>query len=103
MADIVDAGEKIRIKVRLKMRIKKGSSVHVQLVLIRINHLAVRVLIHGFCHLIKRMGRNGVIVIGQNDKVAGSHLKSRVGVPGDSQIFAQNLVADPRILLGVFL
>ena len=34
MADIVYTGQKVRIEIRLKMRIKKSAAVHIQLILI---------------------------------------------------------------------
>ena len=36
MADIIDTGKKIRVKIRLEMRIKQRLSVHIQLILIGI-------------------------------------------------------------------
>ena len=39
MADVVGAGEKVRIKIRLEMRLKESSSLHVQLGLVRIDHV----------------------------------------------------------------
>ena len=40
MADIVYAAQEVRIEIRLEMGVKEGPAVHVQLVFVRIKHLA---------------------------------------------------------------
>ena len=63
MTDIVNAGQQIRVKIWLEMRIKQSLPIHIQLVLIGINHIAVRLLIDRFHHLVKGIGRQSIIVV----------------------------------------
>ena len=103
MADIIDTGEKIRVKIRLKMRVKQRLSVHIQLILIRIKDFTVRMLVDCLYYLIKGVLRKGIVVICQDHKIAGSHFKSHIGIAGNAPVSAQHRIAYSGILLGVAL
>ena len=80
MADIIYAGQKIWIKVRLKVRIEKCLSVHIQLIFIRINHIIERILIHGLDAFKQSVRRQSIIVISQHQKIPLSHVHGRIGI-----------------------
>ena len=103
MADIVDARQKIRIEIRLKMRIKQFISIHIQLILIGIEDITCSVLVQFFRTLEERIRCQTVIMVRKDNKIALRHLESRVGIAGNSEIFAQDLIPDPGILLRIFL
>ena len=103
MADIVDARQKIRIKIRLEMRVKQFISIHVKLVLIGIEDIAVFILIQFFRALKERIRCQTVIMIRKNNEITFCHLKGGIRISGDTAVFPQYLIADPRVFLRVFL
>lgn len=68
MADIVDARQKIRIEIRLEMRVKQFISIHVKLVLIGIEDIAVFILIQFFRALKERVRCQTVIMTARTMK-----------------------------------
>ena len=103
MADIINAGKEIRVKIRLKMRIKQRLSIHIQLILIGIEDVAVPMLVECLHHLVKSVLRQRIIMVSQEHKITGSHFQSRVCVAGNAPVASQNHIAHPGILLGVAL
>ena len=103
MADIVDARQKIRIKIRLEMRVKQFISIHVKLVLIGIEDIAVFILSQFFRALKERIRCQTVIMIRKNNEITFCHLKGGIRISGDTAVFPQYLIADPRVFLRVFL
>ena len=103
VANIVYACQKIRIKVRFEMRIKQSSSVHIQLVLIGVDHICLRIFIDGFRALKESVRSHSVIVIRKNNEITGCHIHGCVGVSCDTEVFSQHFIADPGIRLCIFL
>ena len=95
MADIIHAGQKIRVEIRLEMRVEQRLPVHVQLVLVRIDHLCARPLVNRLHHLVQRMRRQRVVVVRKHQKIPPRHIHGRVGISRDPLIFPQNLVTNP--------
>ena len=83
------------------MRIEQRAAVHIQLILIGIDHVAVRVFVDGLCHLIERMLWDGVVMVGQNDEISLRHPEGRVGVAGNAQVISQLRHMEAAVLLGV--
>ena len=103
MADIIHAGKQVRVKVRLEMRVKQSLSVHVQLVLIRVYDLAARMFMNGFYHLIKSMGRKGIVMVGQNHEITPGHIQGSIGIACNPPVTSQNLITDALIPVSVSL
>ena len=101
MADIVHTRQQIRIKIRLEMRFKQFPAVNIQLILIRIDHVDLRITVDRLHTLKQRIRRQRVVVIGQNDEIALRHIDGSVGISRDSLIFTQNHVADSLVLHGI--
>ena len=103
MADIVDARQQVRIEIRLEMRVEQFISIHVKLVLIGIEDIAVFILIQFFRALKERVRCQTVIMIRKNNEITFCHLKGGVRISGDTAVFPQYLIADPRVFLRIFL
>ena len=101
MADIVDAREQVGVEIRLEMRVEQRPAVHVKLVLVGVEHLAVRVLIHCRRHLKQRVLRQRIVMIRQNDEIALCHADGGVRVSGDAEIIAQVKKAETAVACGV--
>ena len=80
MAYIVDTGQQVRVEIRFEMGVKQRLPIHIQLILIRINDLTVRILIDCLYHLIKSIGRKGIVMVGQDNKVSPGHIQGGIGV-----------------------
>ena len=103
MADIVDARQKVRIKIRLEMRVKQLISIHVKLVLVGIEDVAVFILIQFFRALKESVRCQAVIMICKYNEITFRHLKGSVRISGDTAVFPQYLIADPCVFLRIFL
>ena len=103
MADIVHTAQHIYIEIRLEMRIKERSAVHVQLVLIRVNALALRTVAYRAGALIERVLGEQIVMVAEHDPVAAGHGKGGIGIAGDAEIFAQHLIADAPVPLCICL
>ena len=103
MADIVDARQQVRIEIRLEMRVEQFIPIHVKLVLIGIEDIAVFILIQFFRALKERVRCQTVIMIRKNNEITFCHLKGGVRISGDTAVFPQYLIADPRVFLRIFL
>ena len=103
MADIVDARQQVRIEIRLEMRVKQFISIHVKLVLIGIEDIAVFILIQFFRALKERVRCQTVIMIRKNNEITFCHLKGGIRISGDTAVFPQYLIADSCIFLRIFL
>ena len=68
MADIVDARQQLRIEIRLEMRVEQFVPIHVKLVLIGIEDIAVFILIQFFRALKERVRCQTVIMIRKNNR-----------------------------------
>ena len=88
MADIVDAPKQINVKIRFKVGIEQRPAVHVHLVLVRVNHVCLRMLVDGLHHLVEGVGRKGIVVIRQHDKVSCRHIHGRVCIAGNSLVLS---------------
>ena len=103
MADIIDAAKQILVKIRFKMRIKQSAAVHIQLILIGIDHITLRMLVDSGSYFKQGMLRQSIVMICQNDKIAGCHFQRRIGIAGNTQIVPQILTAEAAVLFHILL
>ena len=80
------------------MRFKQFSAVDIQLVLIRVDHIDLRITVNRLHTLKQCIRRQRVVMIGQNDKIALGHIDGSVGVARNPLILSENNVADSLIL-----
>ena len=103
MADIIDAGQERRVKVRLEMGIEQGLSVHVQLILIGIQHIAGGIGPDLSGASVERILGQCIVMVCQDEIVAFRHLHGRIGVPGEPPVLAQDHIAETGVCPGILL
>ena len=103
MADVVHAGQQILVEIRLEVGIEQGTAVHVQLVFVRVETVAVRVFPDGLRALKESVLRQDVVMVAENNKIPLRHGKGSIGVSGDAPVLPEDLKADPGILFRVLL
>ena len=85
------------------MGIEQGPAVHIQLVLVGIEHICPRIFVHCLRTLIQGIFCYDIVMIRQDDVISLCHLQGRVGVSGDAQVLSQDLIPDPGVLPGICL
>ena len=85
------------------MRVEQFIPIHVKLVLIGIEDIAVFILIPFFRALKERVRCQTVIMIRKNNEITFRHLKGGIRISGDTAVFPQYLIADSCIFLRIFL
>ena len=98
VADIVDRAEQIRVKVRLKMRVKKRTAVHVELVLVGVETVGLRLLHNGLGKGEEGLGRQNVVVVTEHHKIARRESERRIRIARNAAVLAEHRIADSRIV-----
>ena len=86
MADVVHGAEQVRVEVGLKVRLEVVDVLEVDLVLVGIEDLDVRVGIDRADALIEGLRLELVVMVGEDDEVAGRHADRGVGVLRDAEV-----------------
>ena len=103
MTDIVHAGQQVLVEIRLEVRVEQRAAVHVELVFVGIEAVAVRVLPDGLRALIQRLFRQDVVVVAEYHKIALCLRQGGVRVARDAAVLPEDLEAHPAVPVRVFL
>ena len=86
MTDIVHAGQQVLVEIRLEVRIKQRAAVHVELVFVGIEAVAVRVLPDGLRAFIQCLFRQDVVVVAEYYKIALCLCQGGVRIARDAAV-----------------
>ncbi len=86
MAYIIHTAEQINIEIRLEVRIKDASTVHIKLILICIKAVPLRMLYQCIRAFIKSLRRHHIVMVTEYDEISLGHLQCRVGIARNASV-----------------
>ena len=101
VADVVHGAEQVRVEVGLEVRLEVVDVLEVDLVLVGIEDLDVRMSIDRADALIEGLRLELVVMVSEDDEVAGRHADRGVGVLRDAEVLREGLIAEAAICSGV--
>ena len=96
MPDIHRGAKQLRIPFRFEKR-RVPFPLLAQSVFVAVKNIGLRKFRGRACELVKREGREDIVMIEACDKIARRHLQRVVGVSGDAKVFRDPLHANSRI------
>ena len=101
VADVVHGAEQVRVEVGLKVRLEVVDVLEVDLVLVGIEDLDVRMGVDRANALIEGLRLELVVMVGEDDEVAGRHADRGVGVLRDAEVLREGLIAEAAVCCSV--
>ena len=98
VCDIVVAAKQIRAVVRLEIRAVIDIFRQEHLVLIGIDDIDLRILVQRPNDLVAGILLKRIVMIGQHNEIACRHFDRSIGIAGNSLIFLEALIDDPRVI-----
>ena len=89
MAHIVIAAQHVDVEIGLEMREEEIIRTVRDLILIAVQHIRIRMLVHIFHITVQRIRLDHVIMVQHGDEIALSHLQRCICVSGNAQILIQ--------------
>ena len=101
VADVIHGAKQVRVEVGLEVRLEVVDVLEVDLVLVGIEDLDVRMSIDRADALIEGLRLELVVMVSEDDEVAGRHADRGVGVLRDAEVLRKGLIAEAAICSGV--
>ena len=101
VADVIHGAKQVRVEVGLEVRLEVVDVLEVDLVLVGIEDLDVRMGVDRANALIEGLRLELVVMVGEDDEVAGRHADRGVGVLRDAEVLREGLIAEAAVCCSV--